>query len=70
MITKEQYERAADRVAQRIRNASALKEKEKIMLGLGNLRYLQYRNTGEIRAKVLAANCYLAARNLHYRVMS
>ena len=67
MLTEQQYERAADRVANKIRQSLELEEKERLMQGLGNLRYAQYKTTGNMNAKRLAANCFLASRSFHYK---
>jgi hypothetical protein len=67
MATKEIYERGAANLANRARETSNPRMKGIILTHLGNLRYSQYINTHEARARRLAGNCYIAARSLSYR---
>jgi hypothetical protein len=66
MATNEDYENGARNLIWRIQAAPMPQEKEKLMNSMGNLRFAQYKATGETRVRKLAGNCYLAARNFHY----
>ena len=70
MATKEQYKKGAKNLTQRVREASTLAEKARVMTCLGNLRYSEYQATQESQALRLAGNCYLAARSFHYRQLT
>jgi len=70
MATKEQYEKGAKNLAQKIREVQSPAEKARVMTCLGNLRYSQYRATQEAQALKLAGNCYLAARSFHYQQLT
>ncbi|MEI7718789.1 MAG: hypothetical protein WCI72_02890 [archaeon] len=69
MATNENYENGAMNLIGRIQATQMPREKERLMNGMGNLRFAQYRTTGDTRARRLAANCYLAARNFRYTAM-
>jgi hypothetical protein len=60
MPTNEQYESGAKILSERIRQSDSDVIKMKIISCLGNLRYSQYRATGEEKYKRLAKNCYRA----------
>lgn len=67
MATTEQYESGAKNLTKRIQDTTDLTTKARIMTYMGNLRYAQYQNTKDPRARRLAGNCYIAARHLGYR---
>jgi len=70
MATNEQYESAAKNLAKEIRESSDPVKKARTMTYLGNLRYSQYITTKEPKARKLAGNCYIAARQLSFRTAS
>ena len=67
MATQEQYELGARNLTKRMQETKDLTTKSRIMTCMGNLRYAEYQNTREPRARKLAGNCYIAARHLGYR---
>jgi hypothetical protein len=67
MATKETYELGARNLVSRMQKTPDLKRKAEIITHLGNLRFSQYQNTREPRARTLAANCYIAARYMNSR---
>jgi len=69
MATNEDYENGAMNIIERIQETTRPQEKERLITGMGNLRFAQYRTTGDTRARRLAENCYFAARNFHYAAM-
>lgn len=68
MPTIETYELGARNLAKDVRETSDRLRKAKLITYLGNLRYTQYVETREPRARKLAANCYIAARSLSWGV--